>query len=101
MMIHLADEDLSSVIDGAGPLAGLFMLLLAVAVFVIWKSMNRQFKRIDPSLPMGRDDREQAADRRYTEQAVEQGKEPAAAVEQGKEPAAATEQGKDDIAPAG
>ena len=91
MMIHLADEDLSSVIDGAGPLAGLFVLLLAVAVFIIWKSMNRQFKRIDPALPMGRDDREQAADRQYTEQAVEQGEEPAAA----------TEQGKDDIAPAG
>lgn len=91
MIIHLADEDLSSVIDGAGPLAGLFVLLLAVAVVIIWKSMNRQFKRIDPSLPMGRDDLEQAADRRYTEQAVERGEEPAAS----------TEQGKDDIAPAG
>ncbi|CAB4921705.1 MAG: hypothetical protein F2836_01295 [Actinobacteria bacterium] len=91
MMVHLADEDLSSVIDGAGPLAGLFVLLLAAAVFVIWKSMNRQFKRIDPNLPMGRDDREQAADRGFTEQAVERGEEPAAA----------TEQGKDDIAPAG
>ncbi|CAB4741274.1 unannotated protein [freshwater metagenome] len=91
MMVRLADEDLSSVIDGAGPLAGLFVILLAVAVFIIWKSMNRQFKRIDPSLPMGRDDREQAADRRYTEQAVERGEEPAPS----------TEQGKDDIAPAG
>ena len=89
-MVRLADEDLSSVIDGAGPLAGLFVILLAVAVFIIWKSMNRQFKRIDPSLPMGRDDREQAADRRYTNQAVEWGEEPAPS----------TEQGKDDIAPA-
>ena len=79
MMVRLADEDLSSVIDGAGPLAGLFVILLAVAVFIIWKSMNRQFKR------------EQAADRRYTEQAVERGEEPAPS----------TEQGKDDIAPAG
>lgn len=91
MMVRMAEEDLSSVIDGAGPLAGLFMLLLAVAVFIIWKSMNRQFKRIDPSLPMGPDDLEQAADRRYTEEALERGEEPAPS----------TEQGKDDIAPAG
>ena len=91
MMVRMAEEDLSSVIDGAGLLAGLFMLLLAVAVFIIWKSMNRQFKRIDPSLPMGPDDLEQAADRRYTEEALERGEEPAPS----------TEQGKDDIAPAG
>ena len=90
MMVRLADEDLSSVIDGAGPLAGLFVILLAVAVFIIWKSMNRQFKRIDPSLPMGRDDREQAADRRYTNQAVVWGEVPAPS----------TELGTDDIAPA-
>ena len=77
MTVEMAGEDLSSVIDGAGPLAGLFMLLLAGAVVVIWKSMNRQFKRIDPSLPMGRDDREQAADRQYTEQAVKRGEDDA------------------------
>jgi len=46
-------------------------------VVVIWKSMNRQFKRIDPSLPMGRDDREQAADRQYTEQAIKRGEDDA------------------------
>ena len=77
MTVEMAGEDLSSVIDGAGPLAGLFMLLLAGAVVVIWKSMNRQMKRIDPSLPMGRDDREQAADRRYTEQAIKRGEDDA------------------------
>ena len=77
MMIVMAEADLSSVIDGAGPIAGLFVLLLAGAVVVIWKSMNRQFKRIDPSLPMGRDDREQAADRRYTEQAIKRGEDDA------------------------
>ena len=75
MTIQMADADLSSVIDGAGPIAGLFVLLLAVAVVVIWKSMNRQIKRIDPNLPMGRDDLEQAADRQFTEQAIEQGKD--------------------------
>ena len=77
MMIVMAESDLSSVIDGAGPIAGLFVLLLAGAVVVIWKSMNRQFKRIDPSLPMGRDDREQAADRQYTEQAIKRGEDDA------------------------
>ena len=77
MMIVMAEADLSSVIDGAGPIAGLFVLLLAGAVVVIWKSMNRQFKRIDSSLPMGRDDREQAADRQYTEQAIKRGEDDA------------------------
>jgi hypothetical protein len=75
MTIEMADADLSSVIDSAGPIAGLFVILLAGAVVVIWKSMNRQFKRIDPNLPMGRDDREQAADRQYTEQAIKRGED--------------------------
>ena len=77
VLVEMADPDMSSVIDGAGPIAGLFVLLLAGAVVVIWKSMNRQFKRIDPSLPMGRDDREQAADRQYTEQAIKRGEDDA------------------------
>jgi hypothetical protein len=88
MTIKMAESDLSSVIDSAGPVAGLFVLLLAVAVVVIWKSMNRQIKRIDPSIPMGRDDREQAADRRYTDQAVKRGEDDAATAEQGEDDAA-------------
>jgi hypothetical protein len=88
MTIKMAESDLSSVIDSAGPVAGLFVLLLAVAVVVIWRSMNRQIKRIDPSLPMGRDDREQAADRRYTDQAVKHGEDDAATAEQGEDDAA-------------
>ena len=75
--VEMASDDLNSLIEGAGPMAGLFMLLLAGAVVVIWKSMNRQMKRIDPSLPMGRDDREQAADRQYTEQAIKRGEDDA------------------------
>ena len=43
--------DLSTVIDGAGPIAGLFILLLAVALFFLMRSMNRQLKKVDPSLP--------------------------------------------------
>jgi hypothetical protein len=101
MTIEMADADLSSVIDGAGPIAGLFVLILAAAVVIIWKSMNRQIKRIDPSLPMGRDDREQAADRQYTEQALKRGEDSPAIPEQGRESAATPEQGKDDGAPAG
>jgi hypothetical protein len=66
----MKDTDMSSIIDSAGPITGLFILLVAIAIFVIWKSMNRQMKRIDPNLPMGRDDREQAADRMYTEEAI-------------------------------
>ena len=66
----MKDTDVSSIIDSAGPIAGLFIFLLAIAIFVIWKSMNRQMKRIDPNLPMGPDDREQAADRMYTEEAI-------------------------------
>lgn len=75
--VEMASDDLSSVIEGAGPMAGIFMLVLAGAVVVIWKSMNRQIKRIDPTLPMGRDDREQAADRQYTEQAIKRGEDDA------------------------
>ena len=73
MNIHLQEADLSSVIDGAGPMAGLFMLLLAVSVFAIWKSMNRQIKRINPDLPMGADDRLQRADVRMTQEALDKG----------------------------
>ena len=45
--------DLSSVIDGAGPIAGVFVILLGVALFLLWRSMNRQLRKIDPELPEG------------------------------------------------
>lgn len=45
--------DLSAVIDGAGPIAGLFVILLGVALFFLWRSMNRQLRKIDPDLPDG------------------------------------------------
>ncbi len=45
--------DLSAVIDGAGPIAGLFVILLGVALFLLWRSMNRQLRKIDPELPDG------------------------------------------------
>jgi hypothetical protein len=73
----LADEDPDTVrkglIDDAGPIAMLFVVLLGVAVYFLWRSLSKQMKRIDPNLPSGRDDREQAMDRQLTQEAVERG----------------------------
>ena len=38
------NSNVSQVIDGAGPITGLFVLLLGVAVFFIWRSLNKQMK---------------------------------------------------------
>ena len=69
----LDPDQRESLIDNALPIAGLFVAVLLVAVFLLWRSMTRQMKKIDPSLPAGRDDREQAQDRAITEAAVERG----------------------------
>ena len=66
-------NELGKLIDGAGPIAGLFVLALGVALALLWFSLNRQMKRINPDLPMGRDDEEQAADRKLTKEAIERG----------------------------
>ena len=47
------ENDLSTIIDGAGPITGLFVLLLGVAIVLLWQNMNRQVKRIDPDLAPG------------------------------------------------
>jgi hypothetical protein len=60
-----------SLIDNALPIAGLFVLVLLVAMYFLWRSMSKQMKKIDPSLPDGPDDREQARDRAVTREAVE------------------------------
>lgn len=62
-----------TLIDNALPIAGLFVLVLGFAMFLLWRSMSKQMKRIDPSLPDGPDDREQARDRARTREAVEHG----------------------------
>ncbi len=49
-----SESDLSTIIDGAGPIAGLFVLLVGIALVLLWLNMNRQMKRIDPNLPRGR-----------------------------------------------
>ncbi len=62
-----------TLIDNALPIAGLFVLVLGVAMFFLWRSMSKQIKKIDPALPDGPDDREQAQDQEITEDAVERG----------------------------
>jgi hypothetical protein len=68
-------QGLQSVIDGAGPIAGLFVLLLLVAVVLLWLSMNRQLKKIDPALKAGPDEERKERDREYTAEAVARGEE--------------------------
>jgi hypothetical protein len=51
------DKDFQSIIDGAGPIAGLFILLIGIAIVLIWLSMNRQMKKINPDLPPGKNER--------------------------------------------
>lgn len=65
----------TTLINNALPIAGLFVLLLLIAIYFLWRSMSKQIKKIDPSLPMGRDDREQALDRELTAEAVERGEQ--------------------------
>ena len=76
LVMVIADDqqdEMSKLIDDAGPVAGLFVLVLGIFVFLLWRSMRKQLKRIDPTLPEGRHDREQAADRAMTQEAVELG----------------------------
>ena len=67
------NTELSRLIDGAGPIAGLFVLALGAVLVLLWFSLNRQMKKINPDLPLGRDDLEQAADAEFTAQAVARG----------------------------
>ena len=66
-------SDIQTVIDGAGPIAGLFVLLLAIALVILIVSMTRQFKKINPDLPAGKADLHREQDAEYTEEAVEKG----------------------------
>jgi len=47
MLLLADDEAMTSVIDKAGPIALLFVVLLGIALYFLWKSMNRQLKRVD------------------------------------------------------
>ncbi len=50
------EPDLQTIIDGAGPIAGLFVLLVGIALVLLWLNMNRQMKRISPELPKGKNE---------------------------------------------
>lgn len=66
-------EKQQQLISGALPIAGLFVVVLGIALFLLWRSMRKQIANIDESLPAGADDREQVLDRRLTEEAVARG----------------------------
>lgn len=51
-----SEPDLQSIIDGAGPITGLFVLLVGIAVVLLWLNMNRQVKKIDKELPAGKNE---------------------------------------------
>lgn len=62
-----SEDQMRKLIDDAGPIAMLFIVLLGVALFFLWRSMNRQMKNIDPALPSDEEaaaeERESAAER--------------------------------------
>ena len=68
-------SQMAKLIDDAGPIAGLFVLVLLIAMFFLWRSLNKQIKRIDPTLPEGPDDQQQALDRQLTDDAVKRGED--------------------------
>ncbi len=68
-------DDQQALISGALPIAGVFVAVLLIAVFFLWRSLRKQMGKIDTSLPGGRDDQEQALDRRLQDEAVARGAE--------------------------
>ena len=68
-------DDQQQLISGALPIAGLFVLVLGIAIFILWRSLTKQLKKIDKDLPQGEDDRQQARDRRYTQEAIRRGEQ--------------------------
>ncbi len=82
--IYAAEDPdvLSKLIDDAGPVAGLFVLVLGIVVFLLWRSMTKQLKRIDPELAPGPEDAQRAFDRTLTAEALERGDAAAAAADE-------------------
>ena len=67
--------NVSLVIDGGLQTVGIIVLILGIAVFLLWKSMNRQIKKINVDLPPGPQDERIAEDEHFTEEAVMRGEE--------------------------
>ena len=45
------DDVMTALIDNAGPIAMLFVVLIAIALFFLFRSMKRQLKRVDENFP--------------------------------------------------
>lgn len=84
MIVRLEETDLKPLIDAAIPISGLFVLALAIAIYFLWRSLNKQVSRINPELPAGPHEREQAEDQRLEDEAVARGEQEAEAREAGK-----------------
>ena len=69
------NSNISQVIDGGLQVVGIIVLILGIAVFLLWKSMNRQIKKIDTDLPGGPQDARIAEDEMFTEEAIVRGED--------------------------
>lgn len=69
------NSNISQVIDGGLQVVGIIVLILGIAVFLLWKSMNRQIKKIDTDLPGGPQDERIAEDEMFTEEAIVRGED--------------------------
>jgi len=67
---------LRGLIDKAGPVAFAFVMTLAVVLFFLGRSLLKQVKRVDPTLPLGPEDTQQAADRQLIQDAFARGADP-------------------------
>lgn len=81
MIIRLEETDLKPLIDAAIPISGLFVLALGIAIYFLWRSLNKRLGKIDPELPEGRHEQERAEDARLEEEAVARGEQEAQANE--------------------
>lgn len=52
MFVLTEEVSLANLVDKAGPIAFLFVLALGVALYFIWKSMNKQLKKVDVNIPL-------------------------------------------------
>ena len=52
MYIRAEDVALTNIVDKAGPIALLFVFALGIALYFLWKSMNRQLKKVDQNIPL-------------------------------------------------
>ncbi len=52
MFVLTEDESLANLVDKAGPIAMLFVFALGIALYFIWKSMNKQLKKVDANIPL-------------------------------------------------